>query len=92
MSPSHSHSLSCEVQPEIFARRKFSPISPPPLIGEKFICNVFSCVKDCIADMVTFTAIGEILFLKDYQNTKIAGLGKNFIPRKFSAIQELESE
>ena len=33
------------VQQEIFARRKF----------------FFSCIKDCIADMVTFTALVKIL-------------------------------
>ena len=45
--------------------------------------NFFSCVKDCIAGMVTFTALAKF---KNYYNTKIAGLGESFIPRKFSAM------
>ena len=71
------------IHPEIFTRRKSSLILPPALIGENFIRNVFLCVKDCIADMVTFPHWQKFLSLKKYYNTKIVGLGKNFIPQKF---------
>ena len=53
--------------------RKFLPILPPALISE-----IFSCITYCRADMVTFTALVKILSLKNYYNTKIAGLGKLF--------------
>ena len=46
--------------------------------------DFFSCVKDCIADMATFTVLAKF---ENYYNTKIAELGENFIPRKFSAMQ-----
>ena len=64
------------VQPEIFARRKFLPISAPALIGEILSTNSFSCVKYYIADMATFTVLATILSLKNYCNTKIVELGK----------------
>ena len=66
---------------------KFSPISPPAHIDENIY--LFSCVKDCIVDMATVTALTKILSLENYYNTKIhvAGLGENFIPRYVLAIQ-----
>ena len=39
-----------------------------------------------VTGMATFTALARILSLKNYYNTKIAELGKNLIPQKFSAI------
>ena len=48
-----------------FARRKDPPISPPTLIGEKFITLIFlSCVNDYIEDMATFTAFIHPNFLQ----------------------------
>ena len=41
----------CTVQLEISARRKLSPISPLAIIGENFIYDFFSCVKDCIVNI-----------------------------------------
>ena len=79
--------------PEIVSTRsnilyswKSLPILPPALIGENFICEFFPSVKDSIVDMATFTTLAKILSLKNYYNTKIAGLGENFITQKFSAI------
>ena len=69
------------VQLEGLPRDNFLPISPPVLIFENLI--FFFCVKDCIADMATITILAKILSLK---KAKIAGLGKNFIPQKCSAI------
>ena len=54
----------------ILYSQKFSP-------GENFFP---SCVKDCIADMATFTALAKILSLDNYYNTKIAELVENFYP------------
>ena len=51
---------------------KFSP-------GENLSVIFFSCVKDCIADMATFTALAKSLSLENYYNTKIAVLGENLI-------------
>ena len=48
---------------------KFSPISPPPLVGEIFIHKF---------DMVTFTAL-KIYSTEYFCNTKVAGLGEIFI-------------
>ena len=36
--------------------------------------------------MAIFTALAKILSLKNYYSTKITGLGKHFIPEKFSAV------
>ena len=72
------------IQLEIFARRKFLPILPPALIGENLSTNFISHVKNCIANMATFTALAKV---ENYYNTKIAELGKNFIPQKFLAIR-----
>ena len=47
---------------DIFARRKFSPISPPSLIGENFL----SCIKDHIEDIVTFTTLAKTLCVMLY--------------------------
>ena len=41
-------------------RRIFSPISPPALIGKKFIHDFLSHVSDYIEDMGTFTALAKI--------------------------------
>ena len=56
-----------------FRWRKFSPISPLAFIVEILSANFFSCVKDCIADMATFTTLAKILSLTTYCNTKVAG-------------------
>ena len=38
---------------EIFAKKKFSPISPHALIGDNFIMLIFCpVIKDCIADIL----------------------------------------
>ena len=42
-----------------------------------------SCVKDCIVDMATFTALAKISSLKNYYNAKIAGLGKTLSHEDF---------
>ena len=69
----------------IFTRRKFSPISPPALIGEIIICEFFSCVKDYIADMATFTALVKILSLENFYNTD-SWAWQKFCPTKFLVI------
>ena len=53
----HSHTHMHISYIEIFARRKFLPILPPAIIGEKFI--FLSYVKDCLEDMATFTALAK---------------------------------
>ena len=52
----------------------------PEIFGQE---KVYSCVKDFVADMAIFIALAKILSLENYYNTKIAGLGENFIPQKF---------
>ena len=50
----------------------------------------FSRVKDCIADMVTFTTLAKSLSLGNYYNTSIAGLGENIISQKlFSYLYDI---
>ena len=62
------------------ARRKFSPISPPALVGEHFIHEFFlSCVSDYVEDMVTFTALAKNCFTEYFCNTKVVGLGEIFV-------------
>ena len=63
----HACDTKYTVQLEIFVRRKFSPISSLiTLIGKNFIYEFFfSCVKDCIVDMETFTVLVKILPLKN---------------------------
>ena len=51
------NNYTMHVYVDIFARRKFSPISPPSLIGENFL----SCIKDHIEDIVTFTALAKTI-------------------------------
>ena len=52
----------CMVYAEIFARRKFSPISPPALDGKNFINDFLSCFSDYIEDiMATFTALAKFI-------------------------------
>ena len=57
------------------------------IIHTLYSWNFFSCVKDCVMDMVTFIALVKILSLENYYNTKIARLGENFNPRQFLVIQ-----
>ena len=48
--------------------------------------KLFFCVKDCIVDMVTSTALAKTLSLENYYNTNIHicnWLGENFIPQNF---------
>ena len=64
---------------EIFTRGKFSLISPPALIGEISSHYFFlSCIRDCIEDMVTFTALAKLhswpLNFLEYKG--IAGFGE----------------
>ena len=59
-----------------FHQEKILPTSPSTLIG-KYFC-LLSCVKDCIEDMATFTALVNTNF---FCNTKVAGLGEIFIQR-----------
>ena len=68
---------------EIFARRKFSLISPSALIGEIFMMNFLSCVHDYIEDMVTFTALMKTYSTEYFFNTKVAGLGEIFVKQNF---------
>ena len=49
--------------------RKFLPILPPALTGEKLIMLIFVCIKDCIETMVTFTALAKIYSTKRFCNT-----------------------
>ena len=77
------HYITCTVYVEIFARRKFSPISPSALnIGDIFIVQFFvlyTCVNDYIEDMATFTALAKIYFTEYFCNAKVAGLGESFV-------------
>ena len=58
---SQSDKLANTIEPEIFIRRKFSPISPPGLVGENFVLQIFlSCVNDYIKHMETFTVFAKI--------------------------------
>ena len=76
---------------EIFARRKYSPISPPALIGENFITLIFCpLLMISIEDMATFTALAKIYSSKFFCNTKVAGLGEIFVQRKFPHIRQSE--
>ena len=72
----HKQTLYSTTVQQIFTRRKFL---------------IFSCVKDCITDMSTFTALAKFLSLENYYNTKIAWLGKNFIPQKVLVIHTVYS-
>ena len=73
---------------KIFARRKFSPISPSALIGEIIITRIFCPVLiDYIEDMATFTALAKIYSTEYFCNTKVAVLGEIFVQRKFFRIQ-----
>ena len=78
------------VQLEVFVRRKFHHcfaicmLSLAKILSTNFF---FSCIKGCIADMVTFTALTKILSLEKYYNTKIyCWARQNFIPWKCLAI------
>ena len=52
------------------------------------ILSVDFFIKDCIVDMETFTTSVKILSLEIKTiHANIAGLGKNFIQQKFSAIR-----
>ena len=64
---------------EIFARRKFSPISLFVLIGEILSCEFFVLIDDYIEDMAIFTALAKIYSTKYFCNTKVAGLGEIFV-------------
>ena len=56
----------CTVEPKLFARRKFSPISP----------------YDYIEHMVAFAVLVEIYSTEHFCNTKAAGLGEIFLSSK----------
>ena len=65
------------VYAEIFARRKFLPISSSALIGEIFIAhNFLSRANDYIEDMATFATLAKIYSTKYFCNTKVARLGE----------------
>ena len=69
-----------------FARRKILPITPPALIDKFFSANFSPMLMIAyIEDEATFTILVKILSLENYCNTKVVGLGKNFIPQNFSA-------
>ena len=61
---------------------KLLSILPPALIGKNFICEFFSCVKDCIADMATFTALS----LEKYKDTRSWAWWKVYPMKIFSYI------
>ena len=64
-----------------FARRKFSLILPPGLVGKNF-CSAILCNEH----MATFTVLAKVCSI---DNTKVPGLSEIFVQRKFSAIQYL---
>ena len=65
---------------EVFARRKFLPISIPGLAGEIFYPLIFlSRVNDYIDDMATFTALAKIYSIEYFCNTKVSGLSEIFV-------------
>ena len=65
----------------IFARRKISPILSSNLIGENIInyANFLSHIKDCIEDMVTFTALAKKIFHKNFLQYKDSLAWQNFL-------------
>jgi hypothetical protein len=76
--PAQREVYKTTVYVEIFARRKFSPVSPPSLIGENFITLIFCPVLKIWQPF--FTALAKKFFL--FCNTKVR-LGEIFIQRKF---------
>ena len=62
--------INATVQAEIFARRKFSPISPPALIGEIFYPRMFC--------PVLMYCIGENLFHRKFLQYKGIWVWRNF--------------
>ena len=67
------------VQPEIYARGKFLPISLPCLIGE----NYLFCVNNYIEDMATFTVLVKI-YSTEYFCNIYKGLAKFLSSVNFS--------
>ena len=71
MLGSEGHNVCTNIS-EMLYSQKFSPVSPPALMGEILLL----CVDDFIEDMVTFTALEKIYSTKYFCNTKVAGLGE----------------
>ena len=57
------------------------PISPPALIGEKFITQILVLCNDCLEDMVTFMALAKTTF---FCNTRVAGLVNFYLAKIFT--------
>ena len=58
------------------------------LCGQNFYpVNSLSHIDDYTEDMTTFTALAKIYSGKYFCNTRVAGIGKIFVQRKFSAIR-----
>ena len=70
----------------IFAMSKVWPVSPRAVLSlvKFYHIKFLSCVKDCIEDMVTLTALAKISTSNFFCNTKVVELGEIFIQRKFS--------
>ena len=43
------------------------------------LAKFLSCVNDYVEDMATFTALARIYSTEYFCNTKVAGLGENFV-------------
>ena len=93
--------ITSTVQLESFPRENFCQFHHLLSLEKILSVNFFSCVKDCIADMATFTTLAKILSLRNYYNTKIAELGENWQctvtglewwNRKFSKIEIKRSQ
>ena len=74
MLGSEGHKVCTNIS-EILYSQKFSPVSPPALMGEILL----SCVDDYIEDMVTFTTLEKIYPTEYFCNTKVAGLDEIFV-------------
>ena len=59
------------------------PISPPALT-KIYHTNFLYCVKDCIEDIATFTALAKFFSVNFFYNTKVAGLGKILSSKNFT--------
>ena len=79
--------MQSTVFPEIFTRRKFSPISPTALVSKIYICKSLSCINDYTDDMATFTTLAKLYSTKYFCNTKIAEAE----PRCCSVVPKLPS-
>ena len=60
--------------------RKFSPISPPGLVG---FCEFLSCANNYIDHVATFAVLKKIYSIKYFCNTNEPGLGGILSSEKF---------